>query len=517
MIMSKNSRLIALLMAMTLLVAMATGCGKSDSTAGKAKEILTVATAYDAKSLDPHATNDVASSNVMAQIYENLVALNDKGEVVPMLAESFKRLDPLTYEFKLKKGVKFHNGEELKASDVKFSLERALSPLGASIAHIVGEIDPAGFKIVDDYTIIVKTKTPFAGFLPSLAHTGGSILNEKAVKAAGKDYSQQPVGTGPFKFTKWAKGDRVELERFDDFHGSKPQFKNMVIRVIVEPTNRAIELESGSVDIAYEISTNDLKRIQENKDLKLLRIMDNSITHLGMNTTKKPFDDVRVRQAISYAVDSKLVVDTVWRGIGTAAVGPIPTNVKYSNKSLKSHEYNPEKAKQLLAEAGLPNGFKTTIWTNDKKERIDMATIIQNELKQVGIIVDIKVMEWGAFLDGTNKGEQEMYMIGWNSQINDPDMSLYAMFHSSKFGAGGNRPFYKNSKVDGLIEQGRQMPDSEARQTLYYELQDMINADAPWIYLNAGEQVVGTKKTIKGFVPSPFGYHVLYNVSFDGQ
>jgi len=517
MITARQSKLMILLMVMVLLVAMSTGCGKSDSTTGQAKETLTVATAYDAKSLDPHATNDVASSNVMAQIYENLVALNDKGEVVPMLAESFKRLDPLTYEFKLRKGVKFHNGEELKASDVKFSLERALTPIGASISHIVGEIDPTGFKIVDDYTIIIKTKTAFAGFLPSLAHTGGSILNEKAVTAAGKDYSQNPVGTGPFKFVKWAKGDRVELERFDGYYGKKPQFKNMIIRVIVEPTNRAIELESGSVDIAYEISTNDLKRVEENKDLKLIRIMDNSITHMGMNTQKKPFDDVRVRQAISYAIDSKLVVDTVWRGIGTAAVGPVPVNVKYSNKSLTSHEYNPEKAKQLLAEAGLPNGFKTTVWTNDKKERIDMATIIQNELQQVGIIAEIKVMEWGAFLEGTNKGEQEMYIIGWNSQINDPDMSLYAMFHSSKFGAGGNRPFYKNSKVDELIEKGRKMDDSEARQAVYYDLQNMINADAPWIYLNSGEQVVGTKKTIKGFVPSPFGYHVLYNVSFDGQ
>ena len=513
----RQARLMVLLMAMVMVVAMVTGCSKSDSATGKTKQILTVATPYDAKSLDPHATNDVASSNVIAQLYETLVGLNDKGEVIPRLAESFQRVDPLTYEFKLKKGVKFHNGEELKASDVKFSLERALTPMGAPIAHIVGEIDPAGFKIVDDYTIIVKTKTAFAGFLPSLAHTGGSILNEKAVKAAGKDYSQKPVGTGPFKFTKWAKGDRVELERFDGYYGTKPQFKNMIIRVIVEPTNRAIELESGSVDIAYEISTNDLKRVQENKDLKLLRIMDNSITHMGMNTHKKPFDDVRVRQAISYAIDSKIVVDSVWRGIGTVATGPIPPNVKYANKALVPHEYNPEKAKQLLAEAGLANGFRTSVWTNDRKERIDMATIMQNQLKQVGIIVDIKVMEWGAYLDGTSKGEQEMYIIGWTSQINDPDMSLYAMFHSSKFGAGGNRPFYKNKQVDGLIEQGRQMIDSEARQTLYFDLQNMINADAPWIYLNVGEQVVGTKKMIKGFVPSPFGYHALYNVSFDGE
>jgi peptide/nickel transport system substrate-binding protein len=494
------------------------GCGGGEKPAAKAKDTVIVGTGYDAKTLDPIGTNDVASSNVMLQIYQNLVKVNEKGEVIPDLAESYKKLDDLTYEFKIRKGVKFHNGEELKASDVKFTLERAASPLGAAVAHVFEALDVSSIKVIDDYTIQMKLKYVFPPFVAtSLTHTGGSILNEKAVKAAGKDYGQSPVGTGPFKFVKWTKGDRIELTRFDEFSGSKAAYKNLVIRPIPEVTNRAIELESGGIDVCYEVSTNDLKRLEENKDVKVLRVLDNGTSFMGMNTKKKPFDDVRIRQAISYAIDTPTVVNTVWRGIGKAAAGPVPPNIKYSNPALKTHEYNVDKAKQLLKEAGLPDGFKTSIWTNDRKERIDMATIMQNQLKQVGITAEIKVVEWGAYLEGTARGEQDLFIIGWTASGNDPDISLFAQFHSSKFGAGGNRAFYKNDKVDQLLMQGRQMEDSDARKQVYFELQDIIKADAPWVFLNNQEQVVAVRKNIAGFQPSPLGYHALYNIKFEGQ
>lgn len=514
----KIMAVLAIVLSLMLSTALFAGCGGEEKSAGKAKDTVIVGTGYDAKTLDPIATNDVASSNVMCQIYGTLVQVNEKGEIIPMLAESFKKLDEKTYEFKLKKGVKFHNGEELKASDVKFTLERAASPLGAAVAHLFEPLDVSSLKVVDDYTIQMKLKYVFPPFIAtSLTHTGGSILNEKAVKAAGKDYGQNPVGTGPFKFSKWTKGDRIELTRNDSYYGEKPAFKTLVIRPIPEATNRAIELESGGIDVCYEVSANDLKRLQDNKDVKILRVLDNGTTFMGMNTKKKPYDDVRVRQAISYAIDTKTVVDTVWRGIGRAAVGPVPPNIKYHNSALKQHEYNVEKAKQLLKEAGYPDGFKTSIWTNDRKERIDMATIMQNQLKQVGITAEIKVVEWGAYLEGTARGDQDMFIIGWTASGNDPDISLFAQFHSTKHGAGGNRCFYKNDKVDELLLKGRQMEDSDDRKKIYTDLQDMINADAPWIFLNNSEQVVAVRKDIGGFKPSPVGYHVLYNIKFEGK
>lgn len=511
----KNAKITAIFASLLLATSVMAGCAQSGTAtqAGTAKDALIVATAYDAKSLDPHAVNDVASSNVMAQIYSTLVQLNDKGEVVPMLAESFEQVDDVTYKFVLKKGVKFHNGEELKAGDVKFTLTRAAE--SATVSHIFGDIDTTKFEITDDYNLVVKLKNPVTGFLAGLVHTGGNILNEKAVKEAGDGYAMKPVGTGPFKFVSWTKGDKVELERFADFYGTKPAFSKMTIRVIPEPTNRTIELESGGVDIAYEISANDLKRVQENDKLQILRVVDNSTQYLGFNNQKEPFTNDKVRQAISYALDTKSIVESVWKGIGRVAVGPIGPNVLYSDKALEVHEYNVEKAKALMKEAGFENGFKTTIWTNEKKERVDMATIMQSQLKEIGIDVEIKVLEWGAYLDGLSKGEQDMFMIGWTCQTPDPDLAVYAPLHSSKAGSGGNYSFFKNDAVDKLIMDGRVMKNSAEREAVYKEIQKVVKEQAPWVFLSNGEQVVGASKNVKGFTPSPFGYHVLYNVKFE--
>lgn len=477
-----------------------------------AKDVLSVATAYDAKSLDPIATNDVASSNIMCEIYENLVQWNDKNQLVPLLAESFKQINDRTYEFKLRKGIKFHNGEELKARDVKFSLTRAAkAPI---VAHIVGDIDIDSFVIPNDYTISFKTKNPITGFLSGLTHSAGSILNEKAVTSAGDSYAMNPVGTGPFKFVSWAKSNSLELARFDGYHGAKPKYSKMLIKVIPEPTNRIIELESGGVDIAYEVSATDLKRVQNDSNMQLLRVLDNSTAYLGFNTSKKPFNDVRVRQAISYAINTKGVVETVWRGIGRPAVGPVAPNVNYSDPSLKVHEYNVAKAKALLKEAGVPSGFSSTIWTNEKKERVDMATIIQSQLKEVGITVDIKVMEWGAYLSGLSKGEQDMFILGWTCQSLDPDMAVYSPFISANKGPGGNYSFFTDAKSDELINKARTMKDGPERKQMYFAIQNRIVEQAPWVFLMNGEQVVGASKSVQGFKPSPFGYHPKANVYF---
>lgn len=489
--------------------------GEKSSEPAAKKDTLIVATTYDAKSLDPHATNDVASSNVMEQIYDTLVKLNDKNEVIGSLAEKFEVIDELTYKFYLKKGVKFHNGEELKASDVEFTFKRAISPMGGSIAHIVGDIDPNGFEIIDDYTIIVKTKTPNSSFLPSLTHKGGGvILNQKAVEAAGDNYSMQPVGTGPFKFESWAKGDKIVLAKFDDYYGDAPSFNKMVIRAIPEATNRTIELESGGVDIAYDVATNDIKRVEENKDLKLIRKMGNSTTYFAFNTEKKPFDDVKVRQAIGLALDTETIVQAVFRGVGAPAQGPVPPNIKYFNKELGKPDFDIAKAKALLAEAGYPEGFKAKIWTNEKKARVDMCTIIQNQLQQIGIEVEIQVLEWGAYLEGIKNGEHQMFMVGWSTQTPDPDMSLFGPFHSSQKGKN-NFSYYGNPKVDELLESGRLMKDSPERQKVYEELQSIIRTEAPWIVMNNGEIVVGVRSNVKNFEPSPFGYHALYTIDFE--
>lgn len=482
--------------------------GPAESGDGK----LTVALSADAISLSPYVVNDVQSSNIQAQIYDTLIKVDDEGNITPDLAESYEQPDNVTYTFSLKKGVKFHNGEELKASDVVFSLKQAAA--SENISHIFGSIDADSFQTPDDYTVTFKIKTPNPGFLLGLSHTGGSIVSEKAFQEAGEGFGQNPVGTGPFKFVSWSKNNQIVLERNDDYFGEKAKVKDLTFRVITEATNRAIELESGGVDLAYGISSTDISRIEENQDLQLFRKIDNSTVYIGLNTEKKPFTDVRVRQAISYAIDTKSVVETAYRGVGKPAVGPIAPNVKYSDPDLKLHEYNVDKAKQLLKEAGYPDGFTTTVLLNNNQTRVDMLTIVQSQLKEVGITLEIKVLEWGAYIQALANNEHEIMVLGWTCQTPDPDMAIYAPFSSKTIqGGGGNYARYTTPELDALIEKGRELPDSDERRDVYYQIQKLIVEGAPWIFLNNGEQVVGASKKVQDFDISVFGYQSLAGVS----
>ncbi len=477
------------------------------------KDSLIIALGYDASSLDPTSVNDVPSSTIIGQIYEPLIQIDEEsGELLPGLAESFEQIDDVTYEFKLKKGVKFHNGEELKASDVKFTFERGIES-GAK-ASIVGQIDESSFNISDDYTISFKIKAPNSSFLPSIAETGMGMVNEKAVTEAGDAYSMNPVGTGPFEFVSWRKGDSIELKRFEEYHGEKPKISEMTFKIIPEATNRVIELESGGVDIACEISPNDVPRVEEHPDLQLLSTTDLSLSYLGFQTEKEPYNDVRVRQAIAYAIDLPSIIQSVWRGVGTVATSPMSSMQKYFNSDLKVREKNIAKAKELLKEAGYPDGFKAKIWTHEHKQRMDIATLIQSELKEVGIDVDIQVLEWGSFLSGLYNGEHEMCILGFFSNIQDPDNSLYQVFHSSLKGSKGNMAYFSNDRVDELLDKGRVLPDSEEREQVYHELQELLVEQAPWIPLYSGKQLVGVRKDVIGFEPSITGIHSFINVSF---
>ncbi|VFQ43922.1 ABC transporter substrate-binding protein [Desulfoluna butyratoxydans] len=477
----------------------------------KHPDTLVVATTYDAKTLDPYMTNDVASSNAMRQIYETLVAIDAEGNVVPSLAEKIDRVDGKTYRFTLKKGVTFHNGETLTADDALYSLKRAYER-GASVRHILGVIDPAGFKKIDDLTFEVKTKEAMSSFLAALTHFGGGvILNQKAVEAAGDDYGFKPVGTGPYKLASWKKGDRMELERFEAYHGTKPEFPKMVLRVIPEASNRTIELESGDVDISFEVSSLDVSRVKANKNLELLTLVDTATTYMGFNCSKAPYDNEKLRQALTLAINIPGSVKAVFRGNAFPAYGPIAPNVKYSNNDLQPSKTDIKKAKKLLAEAGYPNGLTTTLWTNSKKVRVDMATIIQAQLKKIGVTVKIQVLEWGAYLQGLKDNKHELFIVGWTCQTPDPDMAVFPTFHSSQIG-GNNFAAFGDAEVDALLDKARITPDGAERKALYFDIQDKLREKAPWVFLANKKIAYGMQNYLEGFTPSPYGFHALYEV-----
>ena len=502
------------LLAVTTLVLTGCGGGGTGGDSGTAKTELVVAHGADAKSLDPHGTNDQPSSRVMKQIYDTLVHQTEEMEIVPSLALSWESVDDQTMEFKLRDDVKFHNGEAFTANDVKFTLLRALE--SPNVGHIVESIDPDKIIVVDEHTIQIGTLYPFAPLLAHLAHTGASMLNEKAVTEAGEAYGiESVVGTGAFKFESWANGDNIVLVRNDDFYDEPAKLEKVTFRAIPENTSRTIELETGGADIIYDVDPSDVTRIEDNEELVLVRDPNFSTTYIGFNCQKAPYDNVKVRQAVNMALDKEAIVNNVYKGTGYQAKGPLGPNVWASNQNLEQYAYDPDAAKALLAEAGFPDGFSTTIWANENQQRMDIAEITANQLGAIGIKTEVKIMEWGAYLDGTAAGEHDMFILGWVTVTGDPDYGLYPLFHTDMWGDAGNRTFYSNPKVDELLETGRTSTDPAVREAAYMEVQQIVRDDAPWIFTWGGENISGTAANVKGFKQHPAGHYRLYPVYFE--
>lgn len=507
--MFKNKKVLWLVITMLTLTFVLSGCGSKGIARKNPADTLVVAQGADAVSLDPHATNDQPSSRVSKQIYNSLVHSTEEMEIVPSLAKSWEPIDDLTWEFKLEEGVKFHNGEELKASDVKFTLERMMG--SPTVAHILGPV--AEIKAIDDYTVHIVTEEPFAPILAHLSHTACSILNEKAVTEAGEDYGQEPVGTGPFKLTDWLSGDRITLEKNDDYFQGAPKIAKVIFRNIPEGTNRTIGLETGEIDLAYDIEPVDKKIVTENKYLELVEAPAFSSQYLGFNTLKAPFDDINVRHAINYAVNVQEIVDVVLEGAGEVATSPLVKGIWGANTELKGYEYDVEKAKQLLKDAGFENGFKTTLWTNDNPTRVRIAEMVQAQLTEVGITADMEIVEWGKYLEDTENGRHDMFILGWTTVTGDADYGLYALYHSSQHGGSGNRTFYTNKEVDKLLDIGKVETDLDKRFAAYQKAQELIVADAPQLFLYFTTDNVGQNKAIQGFKLHPAGHHSLYKLT----
>ncbi|OWZ85011.1 glutathione ABC transporter substrate-binding protein [Natranaerobius trueperi] len=503
-----------------------TGCGDPDEEAGEQdvdpdeveekldEDVLIVAQGADAPTLDPQAENDQPSSRITEQIFETLLDQDENMEVQPGLAKDWEVIDDTTYKFELREGVKFHNGEELTADDIKFTYQRLLDEDTASPgAFILDMVDADNIEIIDDYTFELPLHEPFAPIEFHLAHSVTGILNEDAVNEHGDDFGQNPVGTGPFKFSDWDVGDRVYLERFDDHWRGKAGVRELHFRNVEEDTNRTIELETGGADIIYDVSPTDLDRVEEAEELNLMREDDLSTEYVGFNMEVEPFDDKRVRQAINYALTMEPVVENVYYGLGQPARGPLAPAVYGAHEDLEGYEHDLDKAKELLADAGYEDGFEVELWTNEQQQREDIAEIVQGQLSQIGIDVDISVREWGAYLEETAQGEHEMFVLGWVSVTGDADYGLYSVFHSDEHGAAGNRTFLANEEVDELLEKGREAFDEEERLEYYREVQEIITEEAPWVFTHVGEQAVGMRDYVENFTINPAGHHSLFDIT----
>ena len=431
-------------------------------------------------------------------------------KIVPALAESWEQVDPVTTVFHLRKGVKFHNGETLKASDVKFTLDRMIA--SPKVNHIINVVDKV--EVVDDNTVKIITKKPYGPLLNNLAHTASSILSEKAVTEAGKSYGQHPIGTGPYEFVSWQSGDRITLVAFPEYYKGEAPIKNLIFRGITENSNRTIALETGEIDVAYDIDGLDKDRMRENKEINFVEEPSLGIAYVGFNLRKQPFDNVKVRKAISYAINADDIISAVFRNSVTKANSLIgPKVFGYSDKPA-FNTFDIAKAKELLKEAGYPNGFKTKIWINDNPTRRDIAVILQDQLKQIGIDAEIETLEWGAYLEGTARGEHEMFILGWVTVPGDPDYGLFPLLHPSSFGGAGNRAFYDNPQVSKLLEEARNTIDPDKRKELYEQVQLIVQEELPYYVICFQSQNIAMKKSVQNFRLNPAGHHKVYGVKF---
>ncbi|MHB1651584.1 MAG: glutathione ABC transporter substrate-binding protein [Desulfitobacteriaceae bacterium] len=514
-------KLLVFLLIFTMVITLG-GCGSSTTTtdnkaattsAPKEGGTLVIATLSDATKLDPQFGTDIPSANVFHEkIYEGLVQQNENMDIQPALATEWKKINDTTWEFKLRQGVKFHDGAPFNAAAVKKNFDRVLdknnnSPR-RSLYDMIKEI-----KIVDDYTIQFITSYPFTPLLANLAHYAGGIISPKAIDDYGLQVSQHPSGTGPFKFESWTPGQKIVLVKNPDYWGEKAKVDKVVFQVVPEDATRMAMVDTGEAQIAEPVPVADVERLSHSSTMNLLRTPELGIDYIGFNMKKKPFDDIRVRKAISLAIDFDAILSGVYNNVGSKALAPMGPKVWGYDPNLKPYKYDPNKAKELLKEAGLPNGFSTTIWTNDNKERMKLAEVVQSQLKGIGITSQIKVVEWGAYLAATAKGEHDIYILGWSNMTGDADYNQYFLFDTKAWGNPGNRQFYSNPKVDELIAQGRSEADPAKRKAIYAQAQEQEWADVPIMVVRNREILVATGKNVQGLWMHPADIMMLNKVT----
>lgn len=476
---------------------------KTDIVVGQASDIVT---------LDPAGQQDTTSGVLMKHAYSTLLDVDNEGKVVPDLAESYEMKSDTEYVFKLREDACFWDGTPVTAQDVKFSLDRAKGmPKTKSNTSKIEEVTVNG-----DHEVTIKLTEPYAAFITIVTQHNLSILSEKAVTEAGDSYGDVDnlLGSGPFKVTEWVPNDHYTLVRNDNYWGEMPIATSITCRVIPEGSARTIALEAGEIDVVWSVDPTDCANVESNPDVKLLSQPSTGIDYVGMNTQKEKFSDKRVRQAINYALDKQTFVDTIIEGRGLVANSYINAAIPGWTDEVEAYPYDPEKAKELLAEAGYPDGFECSIFVNGDL-RTRSAQILQAQLADVGIKVDISTYEWGALLDTLNAGEHEMFLLGWSNTSFDPDGSTYQLFYSGNHGATGNRAFFSNDKVDELILSAQRESEESKRMELYKELQFVLHDESPWCPLYYKENNVGVRADLKGFTLHAGAQHYLGNCHYE--
>lgn len=527
--------------ALSLAAALLTGCGGSSASSGTAgtspstgsSSSTTVSTEPeyggvlvrpliygDPQNLDPIVkTHATGVSMVTMNIFTGLVGLDaEKGEIIPKIAKEWEvSADSLTYTFHLNSGVKFHNGREVTAADFKYSLERLADPKSASpnaamVKDIVGveafnsgaAEEISGIAVVDDATLKITLSKVNATFLLNLATPPTAVVPKEEVEKLGDAFGSKPVGAGPFKLAEWVRDSEIKLVRFDDYFEGKPYLDGVTYRIMLEQATRENEFEAKKLDLLL-VGDAQYPKYKNHPVYKqyLIEVPELFTRHIAFNTTRKPFDDPRVRQAFNYAIDRAAVVKAVLQDKAYPAQGIFPPTISAYNSAVKGYEFNPEKAKQLLAEAGYPDGFEADIvTTNHSAIGLRSVEAAMGYLEKVGIRLKPRLVDPGAVTDINKSGDFDM-LISSSGGTPSPAFYLFRPFHSANHGVAGNAARYTNAEVDELIDEAMATLDEAKQKELLQKAEQLILADAPWWFYNYNKAVMVHQSWVHGLRPIP--------------
>ncbi len=513
-------REISRLFLVMLMAILFTGCSTNKEASKKENALeessgdstLVITRLSDAENLDHHFMSSInAASTTHNKVYEGLVGRDKNADIRPLLAEKWEQVDEITWEFKLRKDVTFHDGTPFDADAVKATFDRLLNPdVGAPRAVVFEMVKEV--KVIDDHTVQFILKEPFSPLLSILASHEGGIISPKTIEKYGKNMIQEPNGTGPFVFESWTPGQEIVFHKNENYWGNQPKVEKIVFKVVPEETTRISMLETGEAHISEPLSVTMMDTVEASKNVEIYSSEGYGTEYIGFNVQKGPFKDVRVRKAVAHAVNMDAIIEGVFNNIGNKSNSLLGSKVFGYHAGMKAYEHNLEEAKILLAEAGYPNGFKTTIKTMDKKEWINMAEVLQSQLKRIGIQLDIEVYEYGTFTEQANRGDTEMYILSWRNATGDADYNQYNLFHSNSHGAPGNKFFYSNKEVDRLIVAARAEQDQNKRKKLYEQAQELEMQDSVYIPIRVIENLAAIGENVEGFSISPSGYLELNDI-----
>ncbi len=476
---------------------------------------LQVAVLADAWSLDPIHIQTTTGERIFrdGSIGEALYDWNvEKGEYVPALATALPEIseDGKTYLIPLRKGVKFHDGTTFDAHDMVYSLNRILDPENKSYIY-KKYADVEKVEAVDDYTLKIVLKTPDNAFMPKLESRDVCPVSKEAVEAAGEDYGTKVVvGTGPFKFVEWLQGDRIVVERFEDYwQEGVPYLDKVVYKFIPEESTALMQLRLGEVHILEDVARKDIATLKEDENVTVELVTGVQHEQIYLNTANPPFDDIRVRQALSHAIDRQAIIEAVFEGYAVPSEGPYHPWFWTHNPEWKNpYPYDPEKAQKLLEEAGYgpDNPLKFELMATNQDMFVDQAVMIQAFMEEVGGQVEVLPIDKSTLFDRVYvrkayEGKPEMFMGAledWGSSVLDPESAAERLFES---GSGSNKCFYNNPEVDKLFQEVNFANTLAEQKQIYYKTEEIIAKDVATIWICNPQDATAYIKSVKGFTP----------------